>query len=141
MPNSRQFFLLFRFLWFFEFYKNTSILPAHINFNPFFTPSNLISLIHHNLIFRKFAVKKRQSYELMKCHILGESLSEAALLQDIYESFMFELYIWNNENLVEIPLSLRHKNENTTSEINSPQNTRLRDWLTSYYTRTQNLNS
>ena len=131
MPNSRQFFLLFQLIWFFEFYTNTSILPAHINFNPFFTPSNLISLIHHNLIFRKFAVKKRQSYELMKCHILGESLSEVALLQNVYESFMLGLYDIMKNNLVKIPLSLPHKNENTTSEVNSPKNTRLRDWLTS----------
>ena len=88
----------------------------------------MISLIHHNLIYRKFAVKKRQSYELMKCHILGESLSEVALLQDVYESFMLRLYeIMKKKNLVEIPLSLRHKNENTTSEINSPKNTRLWD--------------
>lgn len=99
-----NFFYSFDFFDFSNFIQILPFYPLTSIFNPFFTPFNLISLIHHNLIYRKFAVKKRQSYELMKCHILGESLLEVALLQDVYKSFMLRLYEIMKKNLVEIPL-------------------------------------
>ena len=137
MPNSRQFFLLFRFLWFFEFYKYFHSTHSHQFQSIFYSLKfDFINSSQSNLSQVRGQKEAKLWIDEMP-HIGWISFWSSTFAR--YKIHV--TIVWNNENLVEIPLSLRHKNENTTSEINSPQNTRLRDWLTSYYTRTQNLNS